>query len=248
MEHELYGKPDSTFPDHANGRSEVIVKAKARDIECQTQAVGKGVRGRSHTGVDAGCGYAAKINKQILGFDAPLAPHISLDAATDDIAGFRAGDRCRFRAGRKGFGELEIAVQRGECGATGGVEQPIAAGKAETTAQRCQPVDVGARRYCESVARPAGNGHRPGTRAAAQMQPLDIAFDAGEVIAGLPVIAGINAPDNGSRFNALRTGGIECGNGGWAEFAARHFRGGGRRIEGSPGPAGETADIETAPV
>jgi hypothetical protein len=80
------------------------------------------------------------------------------------------------------------------------------------------------------------------------MQPLDIAFDAGQVIAGLPVITGIEAADERSRFNALRTGGIKSSNGRRAEFAARHFRSGRRRIEGSPGSADEAADIEAGKI
>ena len=59
-----------------------------------------------------------------------------------------------------------------------GVEQPTAAGIGEAIAQRSQPVDVGVRCYGESITRAARYDHRTGTRAAAQMQPLDIAFDA----------------------------------------------------------------------
>lgn len=120
----------------------------------------EGIKRKGHASVDAESRDAAEVDKQILGFDAPVLPQISLHAAADRVAGLRAGDRSRFRAGRKSLRELEIAVQRRECGAAGGVKQPIAAGKAEAAAQRRQPVDVGVRRNGESVTRTAGNDDR----------------------------------------------------------------------------------------
>ena len=142
--------------------------------------------------------------------------------------------------------ERKVIVELREGEAPGHVIEPIARGKAEARPQRRDPI-----RIVVGVDHPGigveGRERNVAARGKIQMQIADIALDAGDPGAGLPVVARLRAACETERPGLLRSRGIEQRNGASvSDRAARDRRG--HRIEPAPGNAGIQANVEAAPV
>jgi hypothetical protein len=89
----------------------------------------------------------------------------------------------------------KIAVEVGKCKTAGRKKQPVPSHITETAAGGGQPVRARIRGQREG-ARATVVHDGTGAGAAAQVKGFDVAFQAEQQIAGLPVVAGLEAPVN----------------------------------------------------
>src|SRR5215471_15776058 len=133
FEHDLLGKPESTFRDHA---LETIIDACAHYVHLNAGAVGQGRNAGGHDSIVDG----AQVDIEIFKLCAPVRTEREFGATADGPAARRRVLGERGAPAARGCGALERDASEGIT--AGGISEPAVGSITDPGAGRAEPIDI----------------------------------------------------------------------------------------------------------